>query len=160
MNCACQGYQFCAPGQSKVIKIETKCTINVLHLSHPSVSPLTPVYGEKKLSSIKAAPGGQKVADHSSKGSVALQHVGQKSTLLGQLRVSMHLRSPDSVQVQDAVLGCSGVDIHMPQFPRLCRKNPRDMSLLFDIFKKMSIALLKNTVLDQGLQEQEQPINA
>lgn len=45
------------------IRLEIKCTGNVMHLSHPETIPPTPALVCGKLSSKKLVPGGKKVGD-------------------------------------------------------------------------------------------------
>ena len=49
-------------GGADVIKIEIKCTVNVMHLNHPELFP-PPPQSMEKLSSMKPAPGAKKVGD-------------------------------------------------------------------------------------------------
>lgn len=55
--------------EKKIITMEIKCKINVMHLNHPETIPLTPPQCQpmENLSSIKLVPGVKKVGIHWSK---------------------------------------------------------------------------------------------
>ena len=58
------GHDRVAELNQNITLIEIKCTINVMHLNHPQIMPLSPTQSMEELSPTKLIPGTKKIGDH------------------------------------------------------------------------------------------------